>query len=117
MKKVVVVMALLFSAMMFAQKPIEPRYEVQGKLVKATFYHANGKVAQTGFYKEGKPDGEWKAYDAKGNKIAIAQYAQGKKVGKWFFWKDNKLSEVDYSDNRVANVTEWKNANPVAVNK
>ena len=43
-----------------------------------------------------------------GNKKSIGEYSNGQKTGKWFFWTDNNLSEVDYSDSRVAQVKNWK---------
>jgi antitoxin component YwqK of YwqJK toxin-antitoxin module len=43
-----------------------------------------------------------------GNKKSIGDYSNGEKTGKWFFWNDKSLSEVDYSNSRVANVKSWK---------
>ncbi len=54
--------------------------------------------------------------DTDGNKVAVAEYDKGQKVGKWFFWSDSALSEVDYSDNRVASVKNWKKDNLVIAN-
>jgi antitoxin component YwqK of YwqJK toxin-antitoxin module len=39
-----------------------------------------------------------------GNKTAMATYDNGQKSGKWFFWNDTVLSEVDYSNNQIASV-------------
>ena len=106
MKKYMILGAMLMSAMIFAQ--VEPKHEVIGTLVKSTYFHSNGKVSQEGFYKNGKVHGKWIAYDENGNKKAIAEYNEGQKTGKWFFWSQNNLSEVDYSDSRVASVKTWK---------
>jgi len=118
MKNVILTFAMLFTVVVLAQNEAKkPLLEKEGELVKATYFHENGKVAQTGFYLNGKLQGEWKAYDAEGNKIAVGNYNQGKKTGKWFFWSQGTLSEVDYTDNRIVNATTWNNANSIVVNQ
>ncbi|AOZ98875.1 MULTISPECIES: toxin-antitoxin system YwqK family antitoxin [Flavobacterium] len=107
MKKYIIIGALLITGMIFAQTP-KPQLEAVGNKVKATYFHENGKVQQTGFFKNGKLEGKWTSYDQDGNKLAIAEYNNGEKVGKWFFWKDSTLSEVDYSNNQIASVKNWK---------
>lgn len=42
--------------MFFAQTE-KPVLEKEGNLVKATYYHENGKVKQQGYFKNGKLDG------------------------------------------------------------
>jgi len=107
MKKYMILGAFLITTSFFAQT-IAPKHEVVGDLVKSTYYYENGQISQEGFYKNGKVDGQWIAYDEKGNKKAIGEYKEGEKTGKWFFWNDNNLSEVDYSDSRVAAIKNWK---------
>lgn len=106
MKKYMILGALLFSSLIFANHP--PKHEVVGDLVKSTYYNDNGTVSQEGFYKNGKVHGEWIAYNASGKRLSIGNYNEGVKIGKWFFWNENTLSEVDYSDSRVAVVKNWK---------
>lgn len=106
MKKYMILGAMLISGVIFANK--EPKHEVVGDMVKSTYYYDNGQVSQEGFYKDGKVHGQWIAYDQNGNKKAIGEYNEGVKTGKWFFWNDKSLSEVDYSDSRVASVKNWK---------
>ncbi|TSE06585.1 MULTISPECIES: toxin-antitoxin system YwqK family antitoxin [Aquimarina] len=116
MRNLVIAIALMFSATIFAQE-VKPTFEKQGDLIKGTFFYQDGSVRQQGFYnKEGKLHGEWKSYDATGKKIAMGQYSQGVKTGKWFFWSADKLSEVNYSDNQIADVTTWSNKDNVVVN-
>ena len=43
----------------------------------------------------------------------MAEYNNGKKTGKWFFWNEDSLKEVNYEDNRIAKVTTWNNSNSV----
>lgn len=107
MKKYIVIGAILITGMIFAQAP-KPQLEAEGNKVKATYFYENGQVQQTGFYKDGKLDGKWVSYDKEGNKLAIAEYKKGEKVGKWFHWNASTLSEVDYSDNKIASVKNWK---------
>jgi len=107
MKKIMILGALVLSMMTFAQTT-KPVLEKEGNLVKVTYYYDNGQIEQQGHYKEGKLDGSWVAYDTKGNKKSIGEYTNGQKTGKWFFWSDKSLSEVDYSSSRVANVKSWK---------
>ncbi|WP_024768184.1 MULTISPECIES: toxin-antitoxin system YwqK family antitoxin [Aquimarina] len=116
MKKIIVAMAILFSATAMAQD-VKPTFEKQGDQIKGTFYFEDGTVRQQGFYnKEGKLHGEWKSYDATGKKIAMGQYNNGVKTGKWFFWNADKLSEVNYNKNQIADVTTWSGKDNVVVN-
>ena len=102
--------ALLSGGTLLAQETkIKKEFEKKGDLIEAVFYHENGQVAQKGFFKNGKLHGEWIAYDLHGNKTAIAKYTEGQKTGKWFFWNDGLLSEVDYQQNRISSVVHWKN--------
>ena len=107
MKKIMILGALLISACTFAQAK-KPILEQEGNLVKVTYYFDNGQIQQQGYFKEGKLDGSWVAFDEKGNKKSIGEYTKGEKTGKWFFWSDKALSEVDYSNSRVASVKSWK---------
>ena len=107
MKKYIILGAILFSAVTFAQDS-NPQLEIVGDLVKTTYYFDNGKIQQEGFFKDGKLDGLWTSYDANGNKLAVANYDNGEKTGKWFFWNGSKLTEVDYSNSRIASVKTWK---------
>ena len=107
MKKYMILGAILVSGVIFAQNEVKPKYEIVNGSVKATYFYEDGKIQQQGFYKDGKLDGKWITYDESGNKKSIGEYASGTKTGKWFFWNNDKLSEVDYSDSRVANVKTW----------
>lgn len=103
MKKVMMIAALLVSCLTFAQNKTPLLEEVNG-LVKATYFFDSGKIQQQGFFKDGKLDGKWISYDENGNKKAVAEYNNGEKTGKWFFWDNTNLSEVNYSNNAIASV-------------
>lgn len=118
MKNLLVICALI-GGMMFAnaQDKPKPTYEKEGKLIKATFYYDNGEVSQTGYYnKAGNLHGTWKSFDTDGKKIAVAQYNNGEKEGKWFFWSEETLKEVDYNNSEITNVSTWKITEPVVSN-
>lgn len=107
MKKYIILIAILFTGIAFAQDN-GPKLEAVGELVKTTYYFENGKVQQEGFFKNGKLEGTWTSFDENGNKMSVATYTNGEKTGKWLFWNGNKLNEVEYSNSRVASVKTWK---------
>jgi antitoxin component YwqK of YwqJK toxin-antitoxin module len=116
MKNLLLLVVLLAGMSMAAQAP-KPIYEKEGKMVKATFFHENGQIAQTGFYLEGKLHGEWTMFCKEGNKLAMGTYQQGAKTGKWFFWEGEALKEVDFINNKMAVITQWNNKGTVVLNK
>ncbi len=79
MKKAIILGAFLVSGFAFAQTA-KPVLEQEGNLVKATYYYENGKVQQTGYFKDGKLTGQWVAFDENGNKKSIAEYTEGQLV-------------------------------------
>lgn len=107
MKKYIILTAILFSSILFAQES-NPKLEIVGQMVKTTYYFENGQVQQEGHFKNGKLEGTWTAYDTNGNKKSIGNYENGTKTGKWLFWNENNLSEVDYNNSRIAAVKIWK---------
>ncbi|WP_010177767.1 toxin-antitoxin system YwqK family antitoxin [Aquimarina agarilytica] len=116
MKNIIVFIALMATSFVFAQSK-KPTYEIKGDLIQGTFYHENGEIQQRGLYnKEGKLHGEWKSFNDKGEKVAVGNYENGKKAGKWFFWDGNTLSEVDYTNNNIASIKTHENNSNVAVN-
>ncbi|OXB05638.1 toxin-antitoxin system YwqK family antitoxin [Flavobacterium pectinovorum] len=103
MKKCVILVAMMFSGILVAQEG-KPELEAVGNKVKATYYYDNGRVQQEGFYKDGKLDGAWVSYDEKGNKLAVGEYTNGMKTGKWIFFNANNLCEVAFENSQVASV-------------
>lgn len=87
---------------------IQPKFEKQGDLIKGTFYYEDGSIRQEGTYKDRKLHGEWVSYDQNGKKNAIAQYREGVKMGKWFFWSADAMTEVHYDTNKIINVKGHK---------
>ena len=107
MKRFMITGMLLATGIIFSQH-INPKLEAYGQLVKATYFHENGKIRQEGFFKDGKLEGQWVSYDENGIKTAMAEYARGEKTGKWIFLGETMLSEVDYRNSRIMNIKNWK---------
>ena len=115
-KNLLLFTVVLMSASLFAQVDTNVKVEQKGDLTEATYYYDNGEIQQQGtFNEEGELHGEWVSYDVDGNKLAVGKYHNGEKVGKWFFWTDESLTEVDYIDSKIASVNEWKDKTRVAL--
>ncbi|PIV95166.1 MAG: nicotinic acid mononucleotide adenyltransferase, partial [Flavobacteriaceae bacterium CG17_big_fil_post_rev_8_21_14_2_50_33_15] len=41
-----------------------------------------------------------------GEKVTSGNYENGKKVGKWLFWNDDTLKEVNYENSQISSVVE-----------
>ncbi len=117
MKKSILLLALLFvAASTYGQADTKLKTEKKGDLTEATYFYADGKIQQQGtFNAQGKLHGTWTSYDVNGSKLAVGTYENNNKVGKWFFWTDGVLKEVDYLDSRIVSVNEWKDKTKVAV--
>ncbi|MBR9861073.1 hypothetical protein GYB22_10085 [bacterium] len=75
---------------------------------QALYYHSNGVVKQTGYFKAGEREGIWKEYNTNGVLTAMSHFEQGKKDGKWEIWDDqgNKRFEMYYANGQK--VGTWK---------
>lgn len=115
MKKLILILVILFSANAVTGQECAKKCEKANKyawsdgLIKATMFHENGTIAQTGFYTtENKLQGEWISYDTNGNKTAIAHYNEGMKVGTWKFMQGNLIKEVEYNKSKISLVKTWE---------
>lgn len=116
MKKIFEVLLMLSVTMTFAQEAKKVDVNKDGDLTVATYYYDSGVVEQQGtFNQEGELHGVWTSYDLDGNKTMVGNYVNGKKVGKWLFWSDTKLKEVDYVDSKIAGVSEWTDKVQLAI--
>lgn len=106
MKNIMIAGIMLVTSLTFAQE-VKPKYEIIGQEVKTTYYYDNGQIKQEGNYLNGKPNGKWVSYNEDGTKQAIGEFENGAKKGKWFFWSDSSLTEVDFSDSRIADIKKW----------
>lgn len=104
-KSVLFFFAFLITVFSFAQQKRDLKLNKDTNLIEVVYYHDNGVVSQTGTYTlDGKLQGVWLSFDTEGKKIVSANYDNGKKVGKWFYWNNGSVKEVDYSDNAIAGV-------------
>ncbi|NND24444.1 MAG: nicotinic acid mononucleotide adenyltransferase [Flavobacteriaceae bacterium] len=115
-KYILIAVALCLSISGFSQNDTKVQFEKKGDLTEATYFYENGSVEQQGtFNSEGELHGEWISYDINGQKLAVGKYLNGQKHGKWFFWKDETLTEVDYINSRITSVNEWNDKTRVAI--
>lgn len=101
MKKVILVLGLLFSSVLSAQNQKTYVKSELTELITYTKTSENGVILETGtFNKFGKHDGTWKQYDSNGNLLVIAKFENGIKHGVWQHWFRNKYAEVLYNKGR-----------------
>ena len=72
------IVCVLMSSVSFAQE-MEPKFEKQDDLVKATYYHDNGMVKEVGFFKNDKLHDKWISYNKEGQIKVVAVYNNGQK--------------------------------------
>lgn len=107
MKKYLILVAMIFSGITYAQDS-KPVLEPFGNKLKATYFYENGEVQQEGFFVNGKLDGYWVSYKEDGTKLASGFYKEGVKTGKWFFANDKSIAEVNFSNNSIESVKNRK---------
>ncbi len=116
-KNVLILLALLVGMVSFSQQERELKVNDNTDLIEVTYYHDSGVVSQTGSYTlDGKLHGVWLSFDTNGNKSVSANYDNGQKVGKWFYWTDKTLKEVDYTNNAIVTINEWTDTEGLASN-
>ena len=116
MKKYIFIAFVFIGTIVSAQNKNQPKLETTGTLTVATYYYDNGSVHQEGtFNKKGVLEGLWTSYDFEGNKLSQGNYSNGIKTGKWFFWTENSLKEVDFVNSKIMNVSEWDRKSQLAI--
>lgn len=116
MKKIFTIAIFCIAAIAYSQD-IAPTYEIEGDLVKATYFHEDGSVSTEGYFKDKKLTGQWTRFDKSGNKTQIAFYKDGMKTGKWLLWNEESLREVTYNKNIIEGVHLWELESKLARNK
>ncbi|MDO7173513.1 nicotinic acid mononucleotide adenyltransferase [Mariniflexile sp. AS56] len=107
MKKFILFFAFLITVVSFGQQKRDLKLNKDTNLIEVVYYHDNDVVSQTGTYTtDGKLQGEWLSFDTAGKKIVSGNYDNGKKVGKWFYYTNETIKEVDYSANAIASLKE-----------
>lgn len=116
MKKHILIALVFIGTTVSSQNLNQPKLETKGTLTVATYHYDNGSVQQEGaFNKNGALEGLWTSYDFKGNKLSQGNYSNGIKTGKWFFWTENSLKEVDFVNSKIINVNEWSRKSELAI--
>ena len=64
--KYILIFFVLLTFKLNAQDSIKPKFEKEGELTKAVFYHDNAEIAQTGYFKNEKRHGNWISYHPSG---------------------------------------------------
>ncbi len=118
MRKAVLFMVMAFvTVLVYGQDKKVQKFNDVTKLIEVTDYHDNGIISQEGtFNLNGELHGEWISYDDLGNKISQGSYENGDKSGKWFFWSNDTMKEVEYNKNQIASVDGVKKSSRVADN-
>lgn len=108
MKNLSILLALvLTTAVGYSQKRKTLKLNQGNDLVEATYYHDNGEISQKGtFDLAGKLHGKWASFDENGDRVAQGRYDKGVRTGKWFFWADDGVKEIEFSDNVIASVID-----------
>jgi len=115
MKKTIILFSiLLMASWSYSQEKVKQVFNKETNLIEATYYYDDGSIRQEGtFNVEGKLHGQWTSYNESGEKVAVGTYDNGKRTGTWYFWADNTVKEVEFSDNQIASVTEAKNTSGI----
>jgi len=116
MKNCILVFILALGFSVTAQE-LKPTFEKEGDKVKATYFHANGTISQQGFFLNEKLEGAWNMFDEQGEKIAMGNYEDGVKIGKWLFYEGASIKEVNFDNNRIAGINTIQNTESVVTTK
>ena len=57
---------------------------------------------------EGKLDPAWESYNLDGTRKCLATYNYGVKIGTWTYWNDNKVTKIEYDNNKVVKIEEFE---------
>ena len=115
MKRIAVILMILSVGFAYAQNDTKTKYEKKGDLVEATIYNDDGQIEQHGFFKDKKLHGSWSYFNTSGEKVALGNYVNGVKTGKWLFKNDDIVKEVNYVNGKVVKVTELTDTS-IAIN-
>ena len=109
MKKIIISLIFVITCnISFAQGTKNQKIEPIGDLLEVTIYYDDGAIMQHGFMtKEHELHASWESYYANGNRKCVAIYDHGKKVGTWYYWYDNKITKVQYENNKVIGVEDF----------
>ena len=99
---------------------LKSRYVQNGDLVEVTHFYLDGTVKETGFFKNGAPEGKWQTFSEAGKKTAELNYKNGQRNGEYRIWDTyaDTYTEVQYANGKLINANKWiKSADFAAVDK
>jgi antitoxin component YwqK of YwqJK toxin-antitoxin module len=110
MTRLLFIIGLLFTTSIgYSQNTELKKTNVKGDLTEVSLFYETGALMQHGFYtKEGKLHGSWESYNIDGSIKCYATYNNGIKVGIWTYWYADKISKVEYQNNKIINIVEVK---------
>jgi antitoxin component YwqK of YwqJK toxin-antitoxin module len=94
MKKIITLLLLFLPLFLRAQDTTLSKISKVKK-----FFYDNGRVASEGYFKNGKPDGNWKAFYQNSQLKSEGNRVDGLLDGQWIFYSETgqKTSEINYS--------------------
>ena len=104
----------------FESGEVKSIYEKNGEQVQVTHFYENGIVKETGFFKDGVPEGKWVSYSPEGEKTAELNYKDGKRHGEFRSWDlyANTYTELHYAKGEVIQADKWvKDQNFASTNR
>ena len=119
MKAAILSLMVLASTACVAQNKAQTNYEDGAlkseyvksgdELVAVTNYYKDGSVKETGFFKEGIPEGKWVSYSESGTKTAELNYADGKRHGEFRVWDEFSKAyvEIHYANGEIINADRY----------
>lgn len=112
--QMILILALVFGFVFSYGQTTKVERTTSPQMMKLTQFHDNGEIAQQGHIHRNKLDGVWESFDEAGNKTAVGNYENGVKAGTWFFWTDEQLIEVEFTNNKVQDVIYWNTSERTA---
>ena len=94
---------------------LEHEFNMFDPIVEVEIKHDNGELYQKGFLKNNMLHGRWESYNINGELVVLGHFIRGKKTGKWIFWNDNKLTEVNFKNNKVLSHYSWNNSSDSSI--
>ncbi|WP_298365672.1 hypothetical protein [uncultured Lutibacter sp.] len=115
---ITVFLFLIFSSCLYAQQTTLPKKTAKGNLQEITLFYDNGNIMQHGFYtNDGKLHASWESYNMDGTKKCYATYNYGVKVGTWTYWSKDKITKVEYDNNKIISIEEFDNPEKPKINE
>jgi antitoxin component YwqK of YwqJK toxin-antitoxin module len=124
MKPIVLLICTLLLAFgsVSGQSLLKQEFHDNGRLSKTVFaekgnihfifYHANGKVAEIGSYRNGVRSGVWKTFDHSGSLVSQGHFHDDLRVGPWSFRSEfgQGYGQIIYKDGKLVDGKHWSNA-------